>query len=122
MTLLWIFAAFVAFTLIIRSVHAVDDYALDRYGYAPFALPNVLFMLIPNGLLLFVVHEAGAGDHTRMLVTLAAAALLGMFVLIRSRANGWVAIFAAAMLLVCAPVLVFSVLFRSLSRSNSSES
>ena len=118
---LWILAAFLAFMAVIWSVHAVDDYAAVRYGYAPFALPNVLFMLIPNGLLLLVVREAGAGEQARLLVILAATALLGMLLLIRSRTNGWVALFAAPMMLFFSPVLVFSVLFRVLSRLNGSE-
>jgi len=40
MNLLWILGAFVVFMVVIRSVHAADDYASARYGYAPFAMPN----------------------------------------------------------------------------------
>jgi hypothetical protein len=118
-TLLWILAAFVAFMAVIRGVHAVDDYASNRYGYAPFAMPNVLFMLIPNGLLLLSIRDGG--EQTQMLVTLAGAVMLGMLLLIRAKTSGWVALFAATLLLCCAPVLVFSVLFRGLARANGDE-
>lgn len=113
MTLLWIVGAFLLFVTIIWSTHAVDLYASKAYGYAPFAMPNLLFMLIPNALLLFAVRDAGTGPHTQLLLTLTGAAMLGMFLLVKARANGWIALFAAPMMLVCAPVLVFSLLFRS---------
>jgi hypothetical protein len=47
--------------------------------------------------------------------------MLGMFLLVRSRANGWIALFAASMLLLGAPVLVFSVLFRGMARPGGRE-
>jgi hypothetical protein len=117
--LLWILGAFVVFMAVVWSVHVVDDYAAARYGYAPFALPNVLFMLIPNGLLLFAVRQGG--EQTQVLVTLAGAALLGILLLIRAKTNGWIALFAAPLLLLCAPVLVFSVLFRGMARTASGD-
>ena len=113
-TLLWILGAFLAFTAVIWSVHALDDYAAARFGYAPFSMPNVLFMLIPNGLLLMAIQDGG--EQTQVLVTLAGAAMLGMLLLIRAKTNAWVALVAAPMLLFGAPVLVFSVLFRGLAR------
>jgi hypothetical protein len=118
-TLLWFLGAFVVFMAAIWSVHAVDEYAAARYGYAPFAMPNVLFMLIPNGLLLVAVRQGG--EQTQVLVTLAGAALLGMLLLIRSRTSGWIALFAAPMLLAWAPVLVFTVLFRGMARTDGGE-
>ncbi len=120
MTLLWILGAFLVFMAVIRSAHAVDDYASARYGYAPFAMPNLLFMLIPNAQLLFAVRDAGAGAQTQVLVTLAGMAMLGMFLLVKARTSGWIALFAAPMMLFCAPVLVLSVLFRSLARADGS--
>lgn len=117
MNLLWTLAAFLAFMAIIWSVHAVDDYAAARYGYAPFAMPNLLFMLIPNGLLLMTVRDGG--EQPPVLMTLAGAALLGMLLLIRAKTNGWIALFAAPLLLAGAPVLMFSVLFRGLARADS---
>lgn len=114
MTLLWILTAFLAFMAIIWSVHALDDYAVARYGYEPFAMPNVLIMLIPNGLLLMAIPDDGG--QTQVLLTLAGAAMFGMLLLIRAKTNGWVALVAAPVLLFGAPVLVFSVLFRGLAR------
>ena len=118
-TLLWILVAFLAFMAIIWSVYALDDYAAARFGYAPFAMPNVLFMLIPNGLLLLAIGYGGEQAH--IFVVLAGAVALGMFLLIRAKTNGWVALFVAPMLLCCAPVLVFSVLFRGLARAGGGE-
>lgn len=116
MTILGILVAFVAFMAIIWSVYALDDYAVARFGYAPFAMPNVLFMLIPHGLLLMVIRDGG--EQPQVLATLAGAAMLGMFLLIRAKTKGWVALIAAPMLLFGAPVLVFSVLFRGLVRAD----
>jgi hypothetical protein len=117
-TLLWILAAFLAFMAIIWSVHALDDYAIARYGYAPFAMPNLLFMSIPSGLLLLTILNGDSGMQTQVLVTLAGAAMLGIFLLIKARTNGWIALFVAPMLLVFSPVLALSVLFRSLARAD----
>lgn len=108
-------AGFVFFMGLIRSVHALDDYALARFGYAPFALPNVLFMLIPNALLLLIVE--GDLGYTAVPATLAGAATLGMLLLVKRRTNAWIALFAAPPLLLAAPVLVFAVLFRGLAQA-----
>ena len=118
MTLLWILGAFLAFAAAIWSVHVLDDFALVRYGYSPFAMPNLLFMLIPNGFLLVAVRDSGASGHTQMLVTIAGAGMLGVFLLIKARTNGWIALYAAPLMLFCAPVLLFSVLFRGLARTD----
>jgi hypothetical protein len=118
-TLLWLIGAFVLFMAVIWSAHAADDYAGVRYGYGPFAMPNLLFMLIPNGLLLVAIR--GGGEQGQILVALAGAVTLGMLLLVRSRTNGWIALFAAPMLLFFAPVLVCSVLFRGLARTGGDE-
>lgn len=118
MTLLWILGGFLVFMAAIRGVQFLDDYAFQRYGYAPFSMPNLLFMLIPNGLLLFAIRDAGAdGARGQVLMTLASAAMLGMILLVKSRTNGWIALVAAPLMLFGAPVLVFSVLFRGLARA-----
>lgn len=119
MTLSWLLGAFLIFMVIVWSVHAVDDYASAHYGYAPFALPNVLFMLLPNALLLFAIRDGG--EQTQVLVTLAGAGMLGMLLLVRSRTNGWIALFAAPMMLLCAPMLVFSLFFRGFARAGGRE-
>ena len=108
-TALAIGAAFLVFLGLIWSVHRVDRYALARYGYAPFALPNVLFMLIPHGLLLAAIQS---GEHQELFATLAAVGLLAVFLIIKVRTNGWLSLYAAPLQLVAAPVLVFAVLFR----------
>ena len=117
--LISILVAFLAFMVAVWGVHATDDYALARYGYAPFAMPNVLFMLIPNAMLLVAI--GGGGTETQLLVTLAGLTMLAMLLLVRSRTNGWIALFAAPLMLFCAPVLVFSVFFRGLARGGGSE-
>ena len=43
---------FLAFMAAIGAVYALDDLAARRYGYRPFAPPNLAFMLIPHGILL----------------------------------------------------------------------
>lgn len=115
MTLLAIVAGFLLFMGLIRAVHALDDYALARYGYAPFAMPNLLFMLIPHGLLLFAIRSTS--DQIWILLALAGAALLGMLLLLWSRTSAWIALFAAPVSLLLAPVLVLSLLFRILARA-----
>jgi len=118
-SLLWIIGAFAAFMVFIWSVHAVNDHAAEKYGFAPFAMPNVLVMLIPHGMLLLAIRDGG--EQTQWFVTLAGAAMLGMLLLIKAKTNGWVALFSAPMLLFFAPVLVFSVLFRGLSGAGGGE-
>jgi hypothetical protein len=113
MTILVIAVGFLLFMGLIWSIHAADDYALGRFGYAPFALPNALFMLIPHGLLIMAVQGGGSRE---LLATLAGAGMLGMLLLIRRRTNGWLALFAAPVLLAAAPVVLLSVLFRGFAQ------
>jgi hypothetical protein len=110
--LLALAGAFLLFTGIIWSVHALDRHALARYGYAPFAPSNLLFMLIPHGLLLLSIQ---GGEHRELLATLAGIGMLAVFLLVRTRTNGWIALYAAPLQLVAAPVLLFAVLFRGLA-------
>ncbi len=113
MTALLIAAGFLTFMGLIWCIHAADGYALARFGYAPFALPNALFMLIPHGLLLLAVQGNG---HRELLAGLAGAGLLGLLLLVRSRTNGWLALFAAPVLLLGAPVVALAVLFRGFAQ------
>ena len=118
MTLLAVAAGFLLFMGLIRAVHALDDYARARYGYAPFAIPNLLFMLIPHGLLLLAIQ----GTEPRELwAGLAGAGLLVVLLLIKSRTNGWIALLAAPLQLAAASVLVFAVFFRGLAQSGDPE-
>ena len=125
-TLLGLIGAFFVFMALIGAVHALDQWALNRFGYAPFALINVLAMLLPSaalwaGLAVWAGQEAGplgelAGAlGPALLFGLAIAAVLAMAWLLRRRTATWVAAIVAPLLLVAAPVLVFSVLFSTLA-------
>lgn len=111
---LWLIGAFALFGALLRGADALDAMAAARFGYRPFALPNVLFMAIPNALLLLAIRDEAA--HTEILLALAGVASLALLLLIRSRTNGWMALVGTLLLLLCAPVLAFSVLFRDLAR------
>jgi hypothetical protein len=113
MTVLVVAFGFLLFMGLIWSVHAVDDYALGRFGYAPFALPNALFMLIPHALLIMAIQDGGPRE---LLATAAGAGMLGMLLLIKHRTNGWLALYAAPILLLAAPVVLFTVMFRGFAR------
>ncbi|MCU0836393.1 MAG: hypothetical protein MUC77_18475 [Chromatiaceae bacterium] len=108
--------AFAAFTGAIWSAHAVNRHAAARYGYAPFSLPNALFMLIPHGLLLYALATGGAGSE--LAVTLAGAGLLALFLIVRRRTNGWIGLYAASLLLIGASVLAVSLFFTGLAGSD----
>ena len=97
----------------------------------PFALVNVLLMLLPSGALLTGLTILGGAEpggpdvgassldplalvlDPLWLCGLAACAGGAMAWLVGRRTNAWVALFAAPLLLIGAPVLVFSVLFRT---------
>lgn len=119
MTLAWILGAFLIFMAFIWGVHALDDYASARYAYAPFAMPNVLFMLVPHALLIFTIRDSGA--LSLLLASLISVATLGIFVLVTSRTNLWIALVCTPLMLLCAPLLVFTILFRGLARGNASD-
>jgi len=110
--------AFLLFMALLWSVHRVDGYAMERHGYAPFALPNLLFMLVPHGLLVLAVQGV---EPRELLATLAGAGMLAVLLLIRSRTNGWIALFAAPLQLLVSPVLVFAVLFRRLAETGADD-
>jgi hypothetical protein len=122
-TLLALGAAFLVFMALIGAVHAIDSWSLRRFGYAPFALVNVLLMLLPSGALLAGLGILGGAELGGLapalaplwLCGLAACAAVAMAWLIGRRTNAWVALFSAPLLLVGAPVLVFSILFRTLA-------
>lgn len=116
MTWLAVGLAFVAFTGAIWSAHASNRYASARYGYAPFSLPNALFMLIPHGLLLYALANGGTGSE--IAVTLAGAGLLALFLIVRRRTSGWIGLYAATLLLVGASVLAFSLFFAGLASAD----
>jgi hypothetical protein len=125
-TLLGLIGAFLVFMAMIGGVRALDHWALDQFGYAPFALINVLFMLLPSAALWAGLAEwvgADLGSLSALTSALgpgllfgsAAAATLAMVWLIGRRTRTWVAAIAVPVLLIAAPVLVFSVLFGTLA-------
>ena len=126
MTLAVLIGAFFVFMAIIGAVHALDQWALDRFGYAPFALINVVAMLLPSAVLWAGLAGLAAADAgplgelsgtlgPGLLFGLAVAAVLAMAWLLQRRTATWVAAIAAPLLLVAAPVLLFSVLFSTLA-------
>jgi len=106
--------AFALFGALLRGAHALDAWAEARFGYRPLALPNLLFMAVPNGLLLLAFRDDAA--PTEVLLALAALATLACVHVIGSRINGWMALAITLLLLVFAPVLVFSVFVRDLAQ------
>lgn len=116
MTLLALIGAFLVFAGAVWSVHAANRAGLARHGYAPFSMPNALFMLVPHGLLLYAV--ANGGEGAEVAVTLAGAGFLLMYFLVRRRAGGWLGLFTALMLLVGASALAFSIFFAGLAASD----
>ncbi len=116
----------------IGAAHALDRYGERRYGYLPFALPNLAFMLIPHGLLAVLViqaHGAPAAPEVEALggpgfwvpAVAAAGASLGMFAIVRARTGGWLALVATLAMLCAASVLLFSVLFRVIAGGRGAE-
>lgn len=125
---LWIAAAFVLFTALIGSAHALDRYCSGRYGYRPLALPNLAFMLIPHGVLLAacsgpsprgdLFHGLAAPPGASwVLAGLAAGALIFMLATLTRRTTAWVAVAATALMTAAASVLLFSVFFRELAQT-----
>jgi len=120
MTLVWLVLGFAAFMLLIGSVHLINRYAVERWGYEPFSAPNTALMLIPSGLLLSLPSRqagpdtlaAGIDAATMVSVGIWGLFLAAMFLLIARRTNVWVALYAAPLLAVAAPLVFFALLYR----------
>jgi hypothetical protein len=129
-------AGFLAFMAVIGSVQAVDRFALGRYGYRPFALPNLAFMLIPHGMLAVwlagVLAPAADAPLDAALSALPGPIILpwglaglgvlmalGLFLILRVRANAWIGLFAVGLMMVGASVLLLSALFADLAQTAS---
>ncbi len=125
MTLFALVLGFLAFMALIGAVYALDTWTSARYGYAPFALLHVVAMLPASGALWtgfaltrgLDLIESGwpAPADPVWLLGLAALTASAMGWVILRRTNHWVALFAAPVLLVAAPILVFSMLFRQVA-------
>lgn len=124
MMLLTLTLAFLLFMALIGAIHGLNRIAVDRYGYEPFALPNAALMCIPSLLLLSVASALPALATTLAMpepivavkLLIWALFLVGLFALLSWRTNGWLAGFAALILAVAAPIVLFSILFQRLSR------
>lgn len=129
---LGLIGAFLAFMAAIGAVYALDDLAARRYGYRPFAPPNLAFMLIPHGVLLawLVAQAPGAADGALAGLPMAvvwggtglgvlAVGFMGLVVVARTRV--WIAVAATAAMLAGASVLLLSVLFRDFARAPSGD-
>ncbi len=125
---LWLAAGFLLFMALIGSAHTLDRYCAGRYGYRPFALPNLTFMLIPHGLLLTAVASLGkAADPlpgiavppgaSWVLAGLGIGVLVFMLITLTRRTSAWIGVAAAVLMTGAASVLLFSVFFRELSET-----
>jgi hypothetical protein len=118
---------FVAFMAAIWSVHQLNRYGRSRYGYEPFAPPNAALMCLPSFLLFSALAAAGGLPSAAELFGAAASAvavklwiwalfLVAMLGLLSWRTNVWIAVYAAPLLALAAPVILMTVLYERLSR------
>lgn len=125
---LWLAAGFLLFMGLIGSVHALDRYSAGRFGYRPFALPNLAFMLIPHGVLATAALGLRPGPDPLpgislppgmlwTMMALGAGALIFMAVTLTRRTNSWIALVATALMTAAASVLLLSVFFRDLAEA-----
>ena len=126
MTVAWLGLAFGVFMAALWSVYALNRLCTERYGYAPFSVPNAALMLVVNLLLLSVFsgHPGGQGlgealtgtDGAALFKLLAAALLaLGMLVIIGWRTRAWIALYAVPLMAVGAIAILPSLLFQILA-------
>jgi hypothetical protein len=136
MAWLALLGAFFAFMASLGAVHALDRHAARRYGYRPFALPNLAFMLIPHGALLAWLgwiwafgaegDPSGTGTLAGLAMTpalvwilgaIGAAAALFMLLVLYRRTGPWIALAATLAMTLAASVLIPSMLFRDLAET-----
>lgn len=122
MSWLGLIGGFLLFMGVIGVAHALDRQALERFGYRPFALPNLAFMLLPHGVLVAFVLAWRQGSWAAPVPALALgafalAALLFMGVILWRRTSAGVALAAIGLMVVGAPILLLSMLFRELAES-----
>jgi hypothetical protein len=122
MVWLGLIGGFALFMGLIGTAHALDGYTANRFGYRPFALPNLAFMLLPYGALvgLAIAWRQGGWDAPALAPTLGAlalAALIFMLVILWRRTRAWIALVAIGLMVIGAPILLLSMLFRDLAGS-----
>lgn len=124
MAWIWLVVGFLGFMIAISAVNAMDRHAESRWGYRPFAVPNLAFMLIPHGIAIAAITGLiGRTDSEARLpapilwlgVVLGLAAVAAMLWIIRRRANTPVAVVATLVMIAAASVLIPSMLFRALA-------
>ncbi|MFY9975772.1 MAG: hypothetical protein WAK53_16055 [Chromatiaceae bacterium] len=122
MSWLGLIGGFLLFMGLIGVAHALDRQTAERFAYRPFAIPNLAFMLLPHGVLVaFVIAwRQGAWDAPVPALALGAfalAALLFMGVILWRRTSMGIALAATGLMVVGAPILLLSTLFRELAES-----
>ena len=122
MSWLGLIGGFLLFMGLIGAAHALDRQTAERFGYRPFALPNLAFMLLPHGVLVAfgIAWRQGGWDAPVPALALGAfalAALLFMGLILWRRTSIGVALAATGLMAVGAPILLVSMLFRELAES-----
>jgi predicted branched-subunit amino acid permease len=122
MVWLGLVAGFLLFMGLIGLAHALDRHAAERFGYRPFALPNLAFMLLPQGAVAATAAASAQGISPGPVLAwvpfvFAGAALVFMLTILWRRTSPWIAVAATGLMAVGAPVLLLSVLFRDLAGS-----
>jgi hypothetical protein len=119
---------FAAFMVLVGAVHALDRHAAGRFGYRPFALPNLALMLVPHGLAAAALAGPllGADPGTVLplgevgvwaLGGLGLAAAGVVLWAVRRRTDWPIALVSTLAMLLAAPVLILSVLAGNLAES-----
>jgi hypothetical protein len=116
--------AFASFAALIWAVHRLNRYGLARYGYEPFAPPNAALMCVPAILFYSALADLnsisdlfGAAEPVALVkLVLWVLFLLAMLGLLAWRSNGWIALFAAPVLALAAPVVLMTVFYQRLTR------
>jgi hypothetical protein len=121
---------FLVFMAAIGAAYALDDLAARRYGYRPFAPPNLAFMLIPHGILLAWLAGLAPNAAETPLAEIPAALVWGgtglgilalgfMTLVLAARTRAWIALLATGAMLAAAPVLLVSFVVRDFARAPS---
>ena len=122
--LLTLAIGFTVFMGLVWSVHRLNRVGAERFGYEPFAPPNAAFMCLPSLLLYSALASLPAigalpdAAEPAALVKLGLSGLflLGMLGLLAWRSNLWIALYAAPVMLLAAPVVLLTVLYQRLAR------
>jgi hypothetical protein len=122
MVWLGLFGGFLLFIGLIGLADALDRHAAERYGYRPFALPNLAFMLLPQGVLAATAAASAQGITPGPVLAwvpfvFAGAALSFMLTVLWRRTSARIAVAATGLMAVGAPILLLSMLFRELAGS-----